>query len=1118
MNKTFKVVFSKVRGGMVVASEVAATSRKKGVKTVIAAAVSALAMGAAMAAPVENEEISPVYNAGAYLGSEYYNNTDPDKISIEATDEGYVIKADGFGAGAQEGSVPVYGAAVNNSTNSYVNGRDEIHILNGSAFTGNKAQYGAALVIFQEGGEELLNHANTVTGTTFSGNEVTGQGGAVALFQNGYDAPADGSTTFDTVVVERNKAVGNGGAIYAEGTEVRTQGASRFEENESGQDGGAIYGNRYTTINVGAGSEFVGNSADRNGGAIYSHAGVIAVDGADFTGNSAGKNGGAIAAFTDNHLSGEYSIVNSTFSKNTATAKGGALAWLQMETQQRSEVSLNVVNSTFTENSAGTGGAIAVEEEIVISGNSSFSENSSTSNGGAVWVNPAIEGSHLIVADGTESEHVVFANNHSGDQGGAIYNGSVTEIGDYTVFEGNTALIGGAISTNTNGSVNPNASMTIGNNVSFIGNEAEHQGGAIFAQKSDLVIGDDVQFVKNHSSEFTGGAIYIDTDQGVESTTVIGDRAVFDGNTSDTGAGAIYIYANQETAETTATLRIGDDASFSNNSTTGNAGAVASFAATVEVGDRAVFTNNHADGNGGAIVSRMDSTMTLGDGAVFEGNSANGSGGAIFNDGTLNVSSATFSGNTAAGELNDIHNDGTLSVTGDLVLDGGISGTGTTKFGSESSLTVKLGTTTISNTVNADDGAQLRFVINPGFTGNYNVFTEDSTAAESFTLDTDNTVFNISRNEDGTFTVEQKSAGEISQSTGADANQAAALNAIMASGAGSNDMFNSISEFVSANIQSSDAGSRRSALDAVTALSPEAAPLIAQTQTDTANQIFTAVGSRFALSNTQQPGSNLWVQLLANTGDYDGSGSVHGYDTDSYGVAFGLDSAVSDSVRVGVGFAYTDTDVDGFMRDIDVGTATAFLYGQYKPSEWFINGIVSYGWSSYDESKRVAGFNVGADYDVDTFGMQVMTGYDMTFGDVSLTPEGGLRYYYISQDGYRDDAGSSVDSEDNDVLTAVIGAKLSRAWEVSPAVTLKPQVRVAATYDLIDADNDAVVTPANGSTYRVSGETLDRFGFEVDAGISAAVSENFEFALTYAGNFRGDFTNHAGLINMKYKF
>ena len=56
MNKSYKVVFSRVRGGMVVASEAASCPRKKTVKTVIAAAAAALAMGSVMAQEAPTDE------------------------------------------------------------------------------------------------------------------------------------------------------------------------------------------------------------------------------------------------------------------------------------------------------------------------------------------------------------------------------------------------------------------------------------------------------------------------------------------------------------------------------------------------------------------------------------------------------------------------------------------------------------------------------------------------------------------------------------------------------------------------------------------------------------------------------------------------------------------------------------------------------------------------------------------------------------------------------------------------------------------------------------------------------------------------------------------------------
>ncbi len=76
MNRTFKVVFSKVRGTMVVASEAAATPHKKAAKTVIAAAA-ALAMGTAMAQgwaePEGIEETSDRYTAIEDLTQNQYN-------------------------------------------------------------------------------------------------------------------------------------------------------------------------------------------------------------------------------------------------------------------------------------------------------------------------------------------------------------------------------------------------------------------------------------------------------------------------------------------------------------------------------------------------------------------------------------------------------------------------------------------------------------------------------------------------------------------------------------------------------------------------------------------------------------------------------------------------------------------------------------------------------------------------------------------------------------------------------------------------------------------------------------------------------------------------------------
>ena len=317
---------------------------------------------------------------------------------------------------------------------------------------------------------------------------------------------------------------------------------------------------------------------------------------------------------------------------------------------------------------------------------------------------------------------------------------------------------------------------------------------------------------------------------------------------------------------------------------------------------------------------------------------------------------------------------------------------------------------------------------------------------------------------------------------------------------------------------------------ALTAVAPEVAPMVQKTQTETANQVFGAVSTRLTGGSISTGGEGMssgdniferaamWVQGMFNKSKLDDTSKAKGFDADSAGVAFGAEKFVTDDTKIGIGYAYTNTDIDGFMRNTDVDTHTAILYGEYKPSNWYVNGITTYGWSDYSEDKNVAGVGVKADYDVETFGLQAMTGYDMNVNSLGFTPEVGLRYVHIKQDAYKDSADQRVSANNSDILTGVIGAKVSKNFELSNGMNIKPEARIAATYDLFNDDVNSVVTLANGSAYAVEGEALDRFGMEFGAGVTAEVNDNVELSLGYEGKFRQDYQDHTGLINAKYKF
>lgn len=319
-------------------------------------------------------------------------------------------------------------------------------------------------------------------------------------------------------------------------------------------------------------------------------------------------------------------------------------------------------------------------------------------------------------------------------------------------------------------------------------------------------------------------------------------------------------------------------------------------------------------------------------------------------------------------------------------------------------------------------------------------------------------------------------------------------------------------------------------INATTALAPETAAMVQSATTENANQIFGAVGTRLSGGSISTGGEGMssgdgffhkgatWVQGLFNKSKLDDTRKTKGFDADSQGIALGAEKYINDDVKLGVGYAYTSTDIDGFMRETDADTHTAIVYGEYRPSQWYVNAIATYGWSDYKENKNVAGMRVNADYDVDSIGFQAMTGYDMNVMGATFTPEAGLRYVNIKQDSYRDSVGQKVSENNSDILTGVIGAKLKKDFALANGMSLRPEARFALTYDMVNDPSSSVVTLANGSAYTANGEALDRFGMEVGAGLTTDVNNDVELSLGYEGKFRDHYEDHTGLINAKYKF
>lgn len=391
-----------------------------------------------------------------------------------------------------------------------------------------------------------------------------------------------------------------------------------------------------------------------------------------------------------------------------------------------------------------------------------------------------------------------------------------------------------------------------------------------------------------------------------------------------------------------------------------------------------------------------------------------------------------------------------------------------------------------------------------------------------------NLLYNLEGVKDGKITgteikVSKKDSSEVAAgvaANGANGNQAGTIAAFV-DGLSGNAQADNITNQISTLVQS---GNVKGAARLAKEVAPVAAPVAQSQVTETTNQVFGAVATRLSggsVSSAAEGKSSgdsvferaaMWVQGLFNKSKYDGSND---FKTDSTGLALGAEKYLNSDVKVGAGYAYTNSDVKQGDRKIDVDTHTAFVYGEYKPSDWYVNGIASYNWGDYDE-KKYGGLS--GKYDVNSIALQAMTGYDFHMNGAVVTPEAGLRYINIHQDSYTDTAGQRVSENSSDYLTGIVGAKIKKDYTLSNGMNIRPEARLAMTYDLVNDNSNASVMLANGSAYQVRGEALDRFGVEAGVGLTAEVDDNVEVSLGYEGKFRDHYKDHTGLLNAKYKF
>ena len=530
------------------------------------------------------------------------------------------------------------------------------------------------------------------------------------------------------------------------------------------------------------------------------------------------------------------------------------------------------------------------------------------------------------------------------------------------------------------------------------------------------------------------------------------------------------------------------------------------------VGD--VVNNNVMEINSGVELGEVSGNGTTNINADMELTKA-------INGNTVNVNGSTLTGADKLGSKVVLNANGaTIDIRDDSVK------VKKATFDKDSTLAIKIGSLDKYGSVNAEnitieEGAKLQATLGQGLatvgkTSTVKLLIAENKDFNNFADSYDNNMYHFEKaDKNGTYnislvkTAEDVAKEESKQDWVSDAAAAWVDEGIFNEGTVPADIADKV-----ADLAQNDS---KGLVNEIKKLAPTESSVIYSETTENTNRLFKIVDAY--LRGEQSPmgfssGDDLddisiWGKVYIGESKISKSGTVSGSDVDSKGVILGVEKKFDKALKVGAGVQFDSTDIKAYSRKIKVDSTTGFIYSEYKPNKWFINSVASHGYASYDERKYALGNRYDSEYNVHLSSIAAMFGYEYGI----FTPEAGLRYYHIKQDGYTDALGQSVKEDKIDILRAVAGVRMTKDFG-----RFRPEAYIGLTYDISNDRGNTTVNLANGSSYTVPGKRLNKLGYETSIGLETKLDDHLSVSVSYIGAYRDNYQEHTGMFNLKYNF
>ena len=273
---------------------------------------------------------------------------------------------------------------------------------------------------------------------------------------------------------------------------------------------------------------------------------------------------------------------------------------------------------------------------------------------------------------------------------------------------------------------------------------------------------------------------------------------------------------------------------------------------------------------------------------------------------------------------------------------------------------------------------------------------------------------------------------------------------------------------------------------------------------------------------------NLWLKTFGAWADQDSRDGISGFDANTQGLAIGADAALDAHTRLGLAFAYAQTNLNGDSaiapQSADIDTFQLIGYGSYALASDTELNVQFDGGQNRTSSKRHMPFadaSARADYDGYNVHAGLGIGHSLRLNEqLTFIPSARIDYTWIESESYREQGAGAldldVDSNDAEELLLSVDGKLD--YRVTAATVLS--ANLGAGYDLIDEDSAITSTYAGapGAAFKTPGMDLEPWLARAGLGLIHTLAGGTEVSLRYDAEARSDFTNQGASVKARWAF